>query len=345
VFVTDLDNTLWGGTIGDDSVDGIAFGPDTASGEAYFEYALWLKALRDRGVTLAVCSKNDRAVAATGFDHPAMPLKVSDFAAFECSFEPKAEALRRIASTLNVGLDSLVFADDDPVERALVATTLPEVSVIDMSCDPALFTRRIARLALFDQFDLTAEDLSRASTEEASRLIGEASVSGGDLTAFLEGLAIHGEVRPPAAAEIARVDQLFRKTNQFNLTQAVWDASALEDAELAVLVVNDRLAHYGIVAAVRFRIEGDAMLVDNWVLSCRVFSRTVEHFILNELARLAAERGARRIRGDFKLSKKNVYARKFLTNLGLLAGESWSLDLSSFTPLATHVSAERAEAA
>lgn len=340
VLVTDLDNTLWGGTVGDDGSEAIALGPDTAEGEAHLAYARYLLDMKARGIFIAVCSKNDEAVARTGFAKPGVPLRPEDFSAFVCNFEPKASNLRKIAARLNVGLDSLVFVDDDAVECAAVRELAPEVTAVQMNVDPSVFPRKLDRLGLFDALDLTSEDLLR-SASTAGRAPPPAQASSEDLEKFLESLDMTGELREATAADAARVEQIFGKTNQFNLTTKKFSQQSIVEARsngaiVLVGTLSDRYAPYGIVSALVAHPEGARLEVDNWVLSCRVFSRTFEEFLLGELGARAASMGLATVGGRIVETAKNVYAREWLAKRGLLQGERWSF-VPATGPLSTNV--------
>lgn len=342
VLVTDLDNTLWGGAIGDDGPGGIAFSSDSAEGEAHLSYARYLAGLRARGVLLAVCSKNDERIAREGFNRPGLPLDLSSFAAFVCNFEPKADNLRRIAQELNVGVDSLVFVDDDIVECASVRHALPEVTVVARGDDPAGAARRLERMALFDALDFTAEDFSRAAAEGARRITAEAAASP-DADTFLAGLDMRATVRRAEEGDLARIEQLFKKTNQFNLTQRAFDAAGLRQlladpgVEVLLAEIEDRYVHYGVVAALVAGTTGQRLDVRNWVVSCRVFARTFEDFLLAALWRRAESRGLVEVVGEFRDSPKNGYARRFLERHGRLDGGQWRFDAAGLASLRTHV--------
>ena len=218
VLVLDLDNTLWGGVIGDDGVEGIKLGSASPAGEAFEDWQRYIKGLSERGVILAVCSKNDPAIAETGFTHPSSRLKREDFAAFECSWSDKAGGLKRIAQTLNVGIDSFVFCDDNPAECELVRQELPEVAVVHMGTDPASFIDLFDAGHWFDMQAYTSEDLSRAQayTARAAALAEQAEAT--DIGGYLAGLEMKGRLYRPEEADIGRVAQLELKTNQFNVT-------------------------------------------------------------------------------------------------------------------------------
>ena len=218
VLVLDLDNTLWGGVIGDDGIEGIVLGPGTPAGEAFAEWGGYIRALAERGVILAVCSKNDPEIARAAFAHAGHALRLEDFAAFEASWADKAGGLRRIAAALNVGIESLVFADDNPAECALVRAELPEVGVVHLGDEPSDFIRRLEAGHWFAFGQFTAEDFQRTASYAARRQAAEQMADAADLDSYLAGLEMRGAIWRPGEGDIARVVQLEAKTNQFNLT-------------------------------------------------------------------------------------------------------------------------------
>lgn len=322
-LVTDLDNTLWGGVIGDDGLDGIELGNVSAAGEAHAAFGRYLKSLRQLGVALAVNSKNDPLVAGDVFtSHPETPLRPDDFAAFVCNWERKSENLRAIARQLNLGLDSLVFVDDNPAECEEVRAALPEVTVIELSGDPAGFPRRIEEQHLFTPLDFTSEDFVRAQSYAAQRPLADASASPASLEAHLASLEMEASMAPAQPGDLARLEQLFRKTNQFNLTGRTCDQAVLErmmtapDGLLLAVWLKDRLASHGLISALAGRFAGESLVLDNWVMSCRVFTRTLEQCIFARLLQLARLRGCRVIQAEFIPTPKNGYAQPLLEKLG-----------------------------
>jgi FkbH-like protein len=322
VLALDLDNTLWGGVIGDDGVEGIRLGPGSPAGEAFAEWQAYAHALAGRGIVLAACSKNDPAVAATGFDHPASRLKRADFAAFECSWNDKAQGLANIARTLNLGLDSIVFCDDNPAECALVREALPEVAVVELGSDPTRFIDLLDAGHWFDLAQYTAEDFGRGEMYTArARALDEAAAAP-DMGSFLRGLAMTGRVWRPGEPDMSRVAQLEMKTNQFNLTTRRYSEAALraflarDDAVVLAFRLADRFGDHGLTATLIALHEGDALRVDSWLMSCRVFSRSAEQFILRALLAIAAERGAARIVGEYIPSPRNGVVADLWQRLG-----------------------------
>ena len=339
-LVLDLDQVMWGGVIGDDGLDGIALGPGAAEGEAYEAFQRYVRALADRGVVLAACSRNDPGPPRSVFErHPHAALSLDHFAAFVCNWEPKPDNLRAIAATLNIGLDAMVFADDDPVECASVTRALPDVWVVPMAGDPSSFPARLDWLHLFDTLALTGEDLARAGSYAAAASAPPADGSPGGLDAFLASLDMHADVRPAAEGEMPRIEQLFGKTNQFNLTgqrftQDELAAVAADRSALClVATLSDRFTRYGLVSALVAHVSGDSLVVDNWVTSCRVFSRTFEDHVAAGLGGAARARGCREVRGTFLDTGRNGYVRGWLERRGWLAADgTWRIDASAPQP-------------
>jgi FkbH-like protein len=337
VLALDLDNTLWGGVIGDDGVEGIVLGAGSPAGEAFAEWQHYANALRARGVVLAACSKNDPAIAETGFSHPNTVLTRADFAAFECSWNDKVQGLRKLAADLNLGLDSFVFCDDNPAECALVQAELPEVAVIHLGTDPAQFIDLLDAGHWFDQSDITTEDLGRGDMYAARAQALAEQQSAPDIGAYLKGLKMVGRLGRPEPAEMTRFAQLEMKTNQFNLTTRRYTPEALdafmERSDVVVLAFHlaDRFGAHGLTSTLVAIQEGDTLRIDTWLMSCRIFSRSAEAYILRGLVEIARERGATRILGEYQPTPKNVVVVDLFARLGFEpAGDAfWSLDLAS----------------
>jgi FkbH-like protein len=322
VLVLDLDNTLWGGVIGDDGASGIAIGPGSTEGETFAEFQSYVKALGERGVVLAACSKNSPEIAVTGFAAAGSVLQRADFAAFECSWNDKAGGLRRIASDLNLGIDSFVFADDNPAECELVRQELPEVAVVHLGTDPTQFIEKLDAGHWFDLPQYTTEDFGRAGayTARAAALAEQSQAT--DLGSFLGGLDMKGRLYRPEAADIPRVAQLEQKTNQFNLTTrryseaAIGDFMARNDAVVLAFRLADRLGDHGLVSTLIALQEGETLRIDSWLISCRVFSRSAEPFILRGLLGLARQRGVTRLLGEYLPTPKNAVVADLYDRMG-----------------------------
>jgi len=351
-LVLDLDGTLWGGTIGDDGVGGIEFGAGSAEGEAYHDFAQYLKALSQRGVILAVCSKNEPALARGPFESLAgMPLRLADFSAFDCSWDPKATGLRRIAATLNLPLDSLVLLDDNPFECAQVRQAHPDVTVLEVPPDPA---KRIAFLDSFHLFDAqsaTGEDLLRSRSYNALALAEAARGDQASLDDFLRSLEMTADIGPPKDVDLDRIAQLEARTNQFNMTTRRYSRDRLhalrdrEGVEWLSLRLEDRLANHGLVASLIGVVEGEDLRIDSWVVSCRVFSRTVEEFMLNALAERAKARGLRHLIGEYRPTERNRVISDLYARLGFQPDVRdtglWSYDLARANQWPTHIQSRR----
>ena len=319
VLVLDLDNTLWGGIVGDAGPDGIVLGPETPEGEAFVAVQTYAKALAERGVILAVCSKNEENNAREPFQsHPAMILSEADIACFVANFEDKATNLRRIAQTLNVGLDSLVFVDDNPAERAWISQELPEVLIVDLPEDPAGYCAAIEREKAFPISHFSAEDRARnASYRSRGQTIAQLGASG-DVESFLVGLGQEAAIVPVGPGSVDRIVQLFAKTNQFKLNPILFTATEIEADRSGVFALRfrDRMQDYGITAVAVTVAEGNSLKIVNWVMSCRVFSRRLEHAMLELLRERAARLGLSTISLNYVASPKNGLMLKILQELG-----------------------------
>jgi FkbH-like protein len=320
VLVLDLDNTLWGGVVGDDGLQGIELGPETPEGEAFSAFQAYLRKLSQRGIVLAVCSKNRDEVARLPFrEHSGMALKEDDIACFVANFHDKAANLRHIARTLNLGLDSFVFVDDNPAERELIRAELPEVLVVELPEDPSGYVDALEAAKAFPLRALTAEDLGRVASYRAmSTLADAAAVPGTDMEQFLIGLEPQAHVEKVNAGTLDRIVQLIRKTNQFKLNSSTFqEADILANApDVLALRLTDRLQDYGIVAvAVTGRVRG-VLAIQNWVMSCRVFGRRLENVMLELLRSRAAELGCATLQAEYVPSAKNVILPEILTGLG-----------------------------
>ena len=345
-LVLDLDNTLWGGVIGDDGLEGLVLGQGSALGEAFVAFQSYARELSRRGIILAVSSKNDEANAAEPFDkHPEMVLRRGDIACFAANWSDKASNLRSIAKTLNIGLDALVFVDDNPFERNLVRGELPMVAVPEVGDDPTGFPRILADAGYFEGLAVTADDRQRAGQYQGNLLREELKSTAADLPSYLRGLAMQLLWRPFDQLGLSRTVQLINKTNQFNLTTRRYteaDVRAVMDDPRAFglqLRLTDRFGDNGVIAVVIGTMAGDDLVIDTWLMSCRVLGRQVEPATLNLVADRARGLGARRLVGSYVPTAKNGMVRDHYARLGFTVGETGAdgssravLDLSTFTP-------------
>jgi len=309
--VLDLDGTLWGGVIGEDGLDGIRLGGD-AEGEAYTAFHQYLLGLRRRGIPLAVCSKNNEDDARSVFRrHPETVLKEDDFAVFLANWEPKPDNLKNIAAMLNIGVDSLVFLDDNPVERNLVRRELPEVEVPELPDDPARYAEALHATYLFESLSLTDEDRRRADTYRDNVLRTELAEGSTNLDDYLVSLRMKVDLRPFDETNLPRIVQLINKTNQFSLTTRRTTASEvmawMQDPACYTqfMRLQDRFGDSGVTGAMVAVREGDTLRIVNWLMSCRVLGRRIENLMLASLIRHARRAGVAAVIGEYLPTAKN----------------------------------------
>jgi FkbH-like protein len=352
-LVLDLDNTLWGGVIGDDGLAGINLGQGDAVGEAYVAFQRYAKALNERGVILAVCSKNEDANAREPFEkHPEMVLRLDDIACFVANWEDKAANIRRIAQELNIGLDALVFVDDNPAEREIVRRLVPEVAVPEIPLDPADYVRAVEQHRYFEAVSLSAEDFKRTEYYRANAQRQRTASSIADIDEYLRSLEMRGWIGPVGDLELDRTVQLIGKSNQFNLTTKRYSAGDIQCMRASpvwvtrVVKLVDRFGDNGLISVLLARQEDDALTIDTWLMSCRVLKRGVEQFLLNNIAAAARERGLRRLTGVYIPTAKNVLVKHHYSGLGFMqtfSGEDgrthWELIVDDgWTPSPHHIS-------
>ncbi len=322
-LVLDLDNTCWGGVIGDDGVEGIRLGQGSAEGEAFLaiqRYALDLKA---RGIVLAVCSKNEEDTARLPFrTHPDIALKEDDIAVFIANWDDKATNIRRIAQTLNIGTDALAFLDDNPAERARVRQMLPEVAVPELPDDPAWYPAALAQAGYFETTGLSADDAKRAEQYRANAARVVAMETIGDYGAYLSSLEMVCDIRPFDEIGRTRIAQLINKTNQFNLTTRRYTEAQVgemqNDPDLFALQIRltDKFGDNGMISVVIFHKSPDKWTCDTWLMSCRVLGRRVEEATLATVATAARAAGATQLAGSYTPSPKNRMVAEHFAKLG-----------------------------
>jgi FkbH-like protein len=324
--ILDLDNTLWGGILGDVGYDGIEVGEVSNIGLVYRRFQNALLQLRQRGIILAVCSKNDEAnVRRVLAEHPDMVLRESDFVKISANFADKVTNIRDIQAALNISLDSMVFIDDSAFERDFVRTALPELQVPEMPEDPADFVAALTMWNLFETGSSSAEDAARTAFYLANVTRQALQEKASDLPAYLRALDMVAEIRPFDGFTTPRASQLFQRSNQFNLTTIRYSEADLKaiagdpDCDTFTLRLQDRLGDNGIVAAVIARGAGEALHVDSWIMSCRVLGRRVEQATLDILAGLARARGCRRLTGEYRPTSKNAMVAGLYADLGFAA--------------------------
>jgi FkbH-like protein len=320
LVVVDLDDTLWGGRVGDDGYDGIDLDP-AGKGRHFLRLQAFLQGLRGRGIVLAIASKNDPATVSEVFaKRPEMMLRLDDFAATEIHWEPKSSSLARILERLKLSTAGVVFLDDNPVERAEVRRRFPDIAVPELPDDPAQRVPMLERTGLFDHRLMTDESRGRSRMYAENAAREDAQRDAGDYQEFLRGLHMVMEGSDLGAAR-ERVIELIQKTNQFNLTTRRYNwgelAAAIRDGFGRCYRLTDRFGDNGIISvvAVARDSDGDAR-IDLWLMSCRVFGRKVEEAILADIAARARALGARRLVGEYSPTAKNALVRELYPRLG-----------------------------
>lgn len=320
--IVDLDNTLWGGVIGDDGLEGIQIG-ELGQGHAFTEFQTWLKELKNRGVMLAVCSKNDEANAKEPFlRHPEMVLKLDDFSAFVANWEDKASNIRRIQKELNIGLDSMVFFDDNPFERNLVRTMLPEVEAPELPEDPAEYTAFARMQNLFDTNSYSDEDRVRTERYLAEKSRTELSAGIDNYDDYLKALGMKAVCAPFDAFHIPRIAQLTQRSNQFNLRTVRYSEQEIEEIAAnpryvtRYYTLRDRFGEHGLIAVVILEKRENELFVNEWLMSCRVLKRGMEQFIADSILRAAREAGVARVVGEYIPTPKNAMVKELYASMG-----------------------------
>ncbi|MBQ2411989.1 MAG: HAD family hydrolase, partial [Anaerotignum sp.] len=321
--VLDLDNTLWGGVIGDDGLSGIQIG-ELGTGHAFSDFQAWLKELKNRGMLLAVCSKNNEPAAKEPFEkHPEMILRLEDISMFVANWEDKASNIRNIQKTLNIGMDSLVFLDDNPFERNLVRSMIPEITVPELPEDPALYLQYLRSLNLFETASYSAEDASRTQQyrQQAERAVFESSFQ--SYEDYLKGLEMKAVAAPFDVFHYPRIAQLTQRSNQFNLrtvryTEAEIEAISRDEHKITLyFTLKDKFGDHGLISVVILdKLEDNSLFVSEWLMSCRVLKRGMEEFITNKILQTAAENGCTKVIGEYLPTPKNAMVKDLYEAMG-----------------------------
>lgn len=321
-LVLDLDNTLWGGIIGDDGIDRIQIGSETAIAESYQAIQKYAKNLKKRGVVLAVASKNEDDIARQGFSHPASVLSIDDFTAFKANWQPKNINLEQIVGEINIGTDSLVFVDDNPAERALIKGTVPSVSVPDIGSNQVDYIDHVDRNYYFEPIEISTEDIKRNSYYKQNLQRDSLKNSFSDYSQFLESLEMVAEVSTFKDVYLDRITQLTNKTNQFNVTTKRYNFEEIKQVSqssehIAVYAkLKDKFGDNGLVSVVIGNIKDVELHIDLWLMSCRVLKRDLEFAVLNELVLMARSREISSIYGYYFPTKKNKMVEKLYEDFG-----------------------------
>jgi len=321
-LVLDLDNTLWGGVIGDDGLDGIQLGKEPPSAEAFSDFQQYIKKLKDRGIILAVCSKNDPQTARRGFEHPDSILSLDDFSAFQANWESKDQNILSIAQSLNIGLDSLVFLDDNPAERNIVSSQIPGIAVPDITEDVSRYIAVLDKGNYFNTTSLSQDDLQRHRyyAENVRRFETQARFRNYD--DYLRSLEMEIEIKPFASLYLERITQLTNKTNQFNLTTRRYTLAEIEaiarDPYYITLYarLRDKFGDNGVISVLIAAVKGRELHIDLWLMSCRVLKRNVELALMDSLLQYAQDKGIDSIFGYYYPTPKNDMVRSLYGEMG-----------------------------
>lgn len=322
-LVLDLDNTLWGGVVGDLGYDGILLDPNDAEGEAYLAFQRYIVELKNRGIIISICSKNDEVNAKEPFEkNENMVLKLSDISAFYANWDDKATNIKRISNELNIGTDSMVFFDDNPTERELINEFLPEVKVINVPEDPALYTRALDREFVFEWTQLTKEDIGRIETYANNRARNALMETCIDYDDYLINLQMKIECKELSDTDMERFVQLTNKSNQFNLRTRRYSEAEIIGLQnensyvLLTIKLEDRFSKYGIIGCAILKIDGDTCFIENWVMSCRVLKKGVENYTIEKIIDIAKKHGCSKVVGEFVPTKKNSMVSNLYDTLG-----------------------------
>jgi FkbH-like protein len=355
--IVDLDNTLWGGVIGDDGLVGITLSAH-GEGEGFYRLQLFLRELLRRGIILAVCSKNDERNALLPFEsHPEMVLRREDITVFVANWNDKAENLSTIREKLNIGFDSMVFLDDDPFERNLVRELLPDVIVPELPEDPSEYVRFLSELNLFEATTVSDEDSRRVELYnlEAERRVTAANYA--SLGEFLQSLEMRIVVSRFDPFHVPRIAQLIQRSNQFNLTTRRYSeaecARMIGDHSILPLYVklSDKFGDHGLISVVILEVQGKDLCVRDWLMSCRVLSRGVEQHVMNEIFTHAAKIGATQVIGLYVPTPKNDMVRNLYRQFGFSpvfeseVSTKWFLSVQAYQPTRVYIKAVEPESA
>ncbi len=344
-LILDLDNTTWGGIIGDDGIENIQIG-GLGIGKAFSELQYWAKELKNRGIILAVCSKNTESIAKEPFEkHPDMVLRLEDIAVFVANWENKAANIKHIQSILNIGFDSMVFLDDNPFERNMVREHIPEITVPELPEDPAEYLEYLYTLNLFETVSFSALDAERTTQYQVEAQRAQLQQSFVNEDDFLVSLNMVSKIEPFTKFNTPRVAQLSQRSNQFNLRTVRYNEAAIAqiglDENYASFSFNleDKFGDNGLICAIILeKISKEIFFIDTWFMSCRVLKRGMENFVLNTIVSFAKNNGSSFLKGEYLPTQKNDMVKDHYKNLGFEEQENyWFLNLTTFEPKKTFI--------
>lgn len=345
-IILDLDNTLWGGVIGDDGLGGIEIG-ELKSGHVFTDFQRWLKQLKDRGILLCVCSKNNEDTAKEPFiKHDEMILRLEDFSMFVANWEDKASNIRYIQKSLNIGMDSLVFIDDNPFERNLVKELIPEITVPELPDDPASYLTFLQSQNLFETASYSSEDKDRTKQYQAEAKRKDLEQEFVSIDDYLKNLEMIGEAKPFETVRYSRISQLTQRSNQFNLrtmrySEADIERIAEDDTYITLYyTLKDKFGDHGLVSVVIMKKTSDTeAFIDTWLMSCRVLKRGMEEYVVNKLVKAAAENGISTITAEYIETPKNKMVANIYDTMGFTETENkkYKLAVSEYEIKKTYI--------
>lgn len=344
--ILDLDNTTWGGIIGDDGMENIQIG-SLGIGKAFSEFQYWIKKLKNRGIIVAVCSKNTESVAKEPFEkHPDMVLRLEDISVFVANWENKADNIRHIQSILNIGFDSMVFLDDNPFERNIVRENLPEVTVPELPEDPAEYLEYLYTLNLFETVSFSEEDSERTKMYQIEAKRAKVQQKFTNEEDFLQSLNMTSLVEPFNKFNQPRVAQLSQRSNQFNLRTVRYTDAGIEKITVSedhftfTFTLEDKFGDNGLICVIILKKENaEATFIDTWFMSCRVLKRGMENFVLNTIADFCNQKGFTTLKGEYIPTAKNEMVANHYGNLGFeKANDFWILKVTDYIPKKTYIS-------
>lgn len=330
-LISDLDNTLWNGVIGDDGIEGIKIGKEMPEGIAFSDMQQYLKDLSKIGVILGICSKNEEEVAKSGFSHPSSVLSVDDFVSFKANWHPKADNLTQTAEDMNLGIDSFVFTDDNPAEREIIRAMEKGVAVPELSA-PEYFARTISDAGYFEVTSLSEDDKHRIDMYKQNNLRSQVAATVTDYGEYLKSLEMKGYIEPFTTGAVERITQLANKTNQFNLTTRRYTIEEMTDVIFSPSYITlygrleDKFGDNGIVTEIIAKKNDDTLDIVLWLMSCRVFKRELEYAMFDSLVEKALSSGIKKITGHYYKSEKNVIVKDFYRSLGFVSVEESDTD-------------------
>jgi FkbH-like protein len=334
-LICDLDNTLWGGVIGDDGLEGIQLGHELGVGKIYTEFQLWIKKLKDRGIIICVCSKNNEEIAKEPFEkHPDMILHLDDIAVFQANWGTKIDNIRTIQTILNIGFDAMVFLDDNPFERNIVRENIPDITVPELPEDPADYLEYLYSLNLFETVSYSSNDSNRTKQYQIDSQRVSLQKTFTNEADFLKSLDMISVVKGFDKFNTPRAAQLSQRSNQFNLRTIRYTEADIEKIgndshyKSFALSLSDKFGDNGLICVVILeKQDADTLFVDTWFMSCRVLNRGMENFTLNILVRYAKKNGFKKIIGEYIPTPKNKLVKDHYINLGFVPMDEMNRNL------------------